>query len=137
MYKGIQREYKKQDRTNWISDKEYHRTHKYKMFGKQPFHVALWEEYYGPVPPDCCIHHINLNHLDNRIENLLCVTTEEHRRYHSGNYIKTLFGWLKRCTKCRRYLPIDSEVYFSKTQNGSGRDQVRHQCKECRARKMR
>jgi len=35
-----------------------------------------------PITPDDLIHHINGNHNDNRIENLLKVDAKTHRRLH-------------------------------------------------------
>lgn len=47
----------------------------------------IWEQANGPIPVDedgrsYEIHHINKNHSDNRLENLLCVSIEEHFAIH-------------------------------------------------------
>jgi hypothetical protein len=56
-------------------------------------HRQLWINYYGPIPKDeqgrsYEIHHINGDHADNRIENLKCVSIQEHYDIHlkQGNY---------------------------------------------------
>lgn len=42
----------------------------------------LWIDIHGEIPNGCVIHHINKNHFDNRIENLVCVTKSEHIEIH-------------------------------------------------------
>lgn len=43
-------------------------------------HRRIWEIHYGPIPKDMKIDHKNGNSLDNRIENLRCVTQRENIR---------------------------------------------------------
>ena len=49
-----------------------------------PEYRWLWEHYNGPIPEGSLIHHLNGIHSDNRIENLVCITTLEHGNNHSG-----------------------------------------------------
>ena len=47
----------------------------------------IWEKAYGPIPVDedgrsFEIHHINKDHNDNRLENLACVSIQEHFSIH-------------------------------------------------------
>ena len=45
-------------------------------------HRACWEAYYGPIPKDHLIHHIDEDKRHNAIENLACMLNSEHSRLH-------------------------------------------------------
>jgi hypothetical protein len=54
----------------------------------------IWKKYYGEIPIDekgrsYEIHHIDGNHNNNSIENLKCISIEEHYRIHleQGDYL--------------------------------------------------
>lgn len=69
------------------------RTHRYKQ--RRPYkvktsliHQAVWEEAHGPIPDGMEVDHINCDSLDNRLENLRLVTSQQNkmntrRRYDS------------------------------------------------------
>lgn len=49
----------------------------------------IWEEAFGEIPESYEIHHIDGDRSNNAIENLLCVSVEEHYRIHleQGDYM--------------------------------------------------
>jgi hypothetical protein len=49
---------------------------------KDMVHRAVWKKANGPIPIGYEIHHINGNRLDNRLENLACLSKEEHDLIH-------------------------------------------------------
>ncbi len=47
-------------------------------------HIVVFERETGiEVPLNCCIHHLNGNKSDNRIENLCMMTRATHTRFHN------------------------------------------------------
>lgn len=52
---------------------------------RKRLHVAMWEHEAGrEVPPGCVVHHLDWNKTHNVIENLVCVTVEEHNLIHNA-----------------------------------------------------
>lgn len=95
--------------------------------GKQiGFHRYIWEQHHGPITKGMEIHHINGDKLDNRIENLMLVDRNTHRKLHAG--YQTIDGIVyKPCCKCGVIKPV-TEYYSSDRKNG-----VKSTCKECKS----
>jgi hypothetical protein len=65
----------------YVESTGYKRFHT--LTGKRPFeHRVVWDAVNGPIPPKHQIHHINGDKLDNRIENLQCLSVRDHRLLH-------------------------------------------------------
>jgi hypothetical protein len=51
---------------------------------RKRLHDVMWEEKWGlEVPKGCVIHHLDWNKSNNTVENLVCLTCEEHERVHN------------------------------------------------------
>lgn len=108
--------------TGWITKKGYVMT--WKGFE----HRLVWEANYGPVPDGFCIHHINEDRQDNRIENLALVDALIHRRIHGG--CKLIDGeWWKPCHRCGVLKPLEAGFYKQK----KGGVAPREICRTCSA----
>lgn len=46
-------------------------------------HIVVWEKHHGSIPPKHCIHHLNGDTSDNRLENLGLVHSGVHLAYHT------------------------------------------------------
>lgn len=99
-------------------------------------HRIIWEQAHGKLPRGHDIHHRNGNPKDNRIENLEKLPHRYHLRLHSGNFIRTNGQWLKRCSNCKRILPISS--YYRHTgREIKATDCVKSECKLCSVKQAR
>lgn len=51
---------------------------------RKRLHIAVWEREHGvAVPPGCVIHHLDWDKTNNDINNLICLTIQEHERLHN------------------------------------------------------
>jgi hypothetical protein len=60
--------------------------------GWRPRAVAVWETTHGPKPRGSVIHHKNHDPLDDRIENLQCLTRAEHAKEHQDDHKTAQWG---------------------------------------------
>ena len=60
-----------------------HKGERYYSNGRTRMHRYVWEFYNGKIPKGYDIHHKDGNTDNNTIENLECITEEEHNRKHA------------------------------------------------------
>lgn len=53
---------------------------------KIPLHRYVYTQYFGEIPENCIIHHIDCNPSNNDITNLQCVTQKMHMFIHDMVY---------------------------------------------------
>lgn len=65
-------------------------------------HTVVWWKNTGQIPPPGYeIHHKNMNHRDNRIENLQILSSQEHRSLHAKEIslkstVEVVCGWCEK-----------------------------------------
>lgn len=55
-------------------------------------HIIVWEAFNGPKPEGYDIHHVDRNSFNNSLNNLSCITKEEHYNIHKEEQIKRRKG---------------------------------------------
>ena len=55
-------------------------------------HRLIFEDFYGPIPNGCEIHHKDENRINNCIMNLQCLTKTQHNRLHNTGERNSMFG---------------------------------------------
>lgn len=56
-----------------------------KCIGCYPIYRFVWELFVGPVPVGYVIHHQDFNKLNDRLNNLVCITRAKHVEIHNSN----------------------------------------------------
>jgi len=69
-----------------MADRRYYRPNASKIGnGIEALHREVWKHHNGEIPDDCHIHHVDGDPTNNDIDNLECVTPEEHAARHPEN----------------------------------------------------
>lgn len=55
-----------------------------------PLHRVVYNVSIGSVPDGCEIHHIDGNKFNNKIDNLVAISKDEHRKIHEKNNLKAV-----------------------------------------------
>ena len=50
--------------------------------GSKELYRIIWELFKGSIPKGYQIHHLDYNHCNNRLDNLICCSPKEHGKYH-------------------------------------------------------
>lgn len=75
-------------------------------------HRYVWEFYNGKIPEGYEIHHKDLNRNNNKIENLECISTSDHRKLHADLLTDEQREW-KRNNLAENARPKASEWHKS------------------------
>lgn len=88
---------------------------KLKINGKSILlHRYIWEQANGPIPEGHEIHHKDHDPMNNVLENLECLTAQDHRDHHAA--ANTKYPKEKRCEVCNElYEPAPTKRARSKT----------------------
>ena len=83
-YNGI--EFRRYPKSNNLADRRYYRpSGSHIKDGGEALHREVWKNHNGKIPDGCHIHHIDGDPTNNDIENLECVTPEQHANRHPEN----------------------------------------------------
>lgn len=72
------------DSRNWADRYYYVPGFKFRKQGVGRLHQEVWKGANGPIPDGCEVHHKDRNPLNNSLENLECITSEEHDARHAA-----------------------------------------------------
>src|SRR5258708_34115390 len=81
VYKGIK--FRRYPKSLYWSCRNYYRPNAaYIKKGISGLHVEIWKDAHGAMPAGYEIHHKDHNPLNNAIENLECLSKEDHQKRH-------------------------------------------------------
>lgn len=88
------------------------RDRKYKCGGR-PLARMVYLNEVGPIPPGHHVHHKNFDRLDDRVENLECITASEHYEKHasrrsdqSRKRYREVATLIRECIQCHKNFEI-------------------------------
>lgn len=90
---GGVRFYRYPDSKHW-AHRAYFKPHVHAVKkGVEALHIEIWKWNHGSVPEGHTIHHRDHNPLNNRIENLQCLTHSEHSTLHGNSPSPQYLEW--------------------------------------------
>lgn len=87
VYKG-KKYHRYPESKRWALRSYYWRHDKWKQ-APQSLHRQIWIDAHGEIPDGCIIHHKDHNPLNNELDNLACISAEEHCAHHVADRQKT------------------------------------------------
>jgi hypothetical protein len=88
-------------------------------------HILVWWQNAGKIPPKGYeIHHINMDHRDNRFSNLQLVSSSDHRKLHGAMISKKSRESLPKihCHLCKGEFSLKGSIYRARLKkNKSGK----------------
>jgi len=94
VFKGVEfRRYPNSE--NWADRMYYVPNANHRKKGLGRLHQEIWKDAYGAIPDGCEIHHKDKNPLNNDLDNLECLSSEEHLKLHSDLIPNWKRDWLK------------------------------------------
>ena len=94
-----------------VTPKGYRRVYDPRQRRLRMEHVLVWESFNGPIPPGYQIHHLDDDRLNNRPENLACISATAHKRLHGGCVWRD-GEWWKPCNLCGKSKPIGKADWY-------------------------
>ena len=70
------------------SDRSHLRRYYSRSGGRGFLHRDVWEFHNGPIPEGYVIHHVDENHLNNDISNLVCIPKAEHAAHQHAKQVE-------------------------------------------------
>lgn len=70
----------------------------------------VWEQAFGEIPEGYDIHHLDHDHENNNISNLVCISSAKHNEYHQRvreDHRKVNGVEQRRCQKCLEYKDLN------------------------------
>jgi hypothetical protein len=118
--------------TRYPDNKSGRKNYFYTDNGKKSLHRAIWSFHNGLIPKGHHIHHKDGNHLNNKIENLECLTPKEHFQAHSRlakeDPTKDIFITRRKWQKSKDGLDHHSKLAKSTWENHSP---IEINCEKC------
>lgn len=100
LFKGVL--FRRYPRSKWFSARRYFRATSKSGVAEAYLHRAIWSFHNGRIPAGHDIHHVDGDHSNNALSNLLCVTKSEHRRLDTARGAYRSKAAMRHLTKIRK-----------------------------------